>query len=86
MNEQFKILFSDKVFSDLQDIPSKVSGRILGKIEFLKTFPFIGKATESGFWHGFQLIVEDYRILYTINETNKTVNIYHIRHGKRYFH
>ncbi len=85
MNKFFKILFSEKVYEDFQEIPSPISSIILDNIEMLKNFPFMGKPVESKTWEGYQLIVKDYRIIYTVDEQNETVEIYHIRHGKRFF-
>ena len=86
MDKRFILIFADKVYDDLISIPPVVVEEISEKIQHLSLFPEMGVGIESSYWAGRQLIVGDYRILYTVDTKNETLTVYHIRHGRRFFH
>ena len=85
MDKQYRIIFSDQIYKDLLDIPSKISNEILDTIQHLEVFPEMGIKIQSKFWSGHQIFIKNYRVLYKIIDDKKLIRVYHIRHGKRYF-
>ncbi len=86
MEKKYKVLFADSVFLDFESIPSKFLERIIEKTELLEAFPELGVACKSPRWKGFrQLIVDFYRVLYTVNTSKKLVTVHFARHGKMDF-
>lgn len=86
MEKKYNILFAEKVFDDLNGIPSsKIAGNILDKIEYLEIFPELGMKIIKKTFKGYQLIIDEYRVLYKINKQSKYIRIYSIRHGRMDF-
>jgi mRNA-degrading endonuclease RelE of RelBE toxin-antitoxin system len=85
MEKRYNIDFADDVYHDLAEIPAKVGNAILDNIEILERFPRIGLEIDRQSWKGYQLVTYGCRVLYKIDEKNKLVKVYHIRHGKRDF-
>jgi mRNA-degrading endonuclease RelE of RelBE toxin-antitoxin system len=85
MDESYKIKHAGNVYDELREIPENVAKEIMKGIKNLGRFPFLGKELESKIWTGHQLVIEGYRVFYTISKRSKTLTVYHIRHGKRFF-
>jgi len=48
----------------------------------LKTDPYLGKPLRGELSGKWSLRMGDYRVIYTINEDERTVMLYHIKHRK----
>lgn len=79
----YTIVFKKSAEKDLSLIDHKTIKRIINKIETLENNPFPQSSTKLvGTDSTYRLRVGDYRIIYQINEENKTITIYYIRHRK----
>jgi mRNA-degrading endonuclease RelE of RelBE toxin-antitoxin system len=76
MNKPYKILYVEKVFNEFSEIPSKISIEILRGIQHLSSFPLMGKLLESNYWKGYQIVIEGYRVFYTVNHEKKFLTVY----------
>jgi addiction module RelE/StbE family toxin len=86
MEKTYKVQLTEIALENLEHIPAKHIKEILDRIAFLETFPEMGTSIQKEAWKGYrQLIVQWYRIVYTIDETSKTVYIHLVQHGKMYF-
>lgn len=79
----YKIVPKGSTEHDLKRIDRQYIPRILEAIESLAENPFPAqskklKDSESSY----RLRVGDYRVIYQVNQENKTIVIYHIRHRK----
>ncbi len=87
MEKTYKLFLADSVFSDLESMNSKAISNVLKKTELLETFPELGFAiTGKNKWNGYrELIVEGYKVLYTLDNVNKAVYVRFVKHGKMNF-
>ena len=85
MGKKYKVLFVESVFDDLSGIPSKIGNNILDQIELLEIFPQLGMKTNRKSFKGYQLIIDNYRILYKINKQKKYIKSHLIKHGRMDF-
>jgi mRNA interferase RelE/StbE len=68
---------------DLKRIDKQYIPRILEAIESLAENPFPVQSKKlKGSESSYRLRVGDYRVIYQVDQENKTVVIYHIRHRK----
>ncbi len=83
MEKTYKVLFASSVFHDFETIPVKFLGRIIEKVELLEVFPELGVACRDEKWIGYrQLIIDFYKILYTIDDSKKLITVHFAKHGK----
>lgn len=83
MEKIYKLILAESVFEDFEDIPAKFIKNILEKTETLETFPFMAPEVQSGKWVGYrQLIVDFYRVLYSLDEQNKIVYVVFVKHER----
>ncbi|MCP4134425.1 MAG: type II toxin-antitoxin system RelE/ParE family toxin [bacterium] len=86
MDKKYNVILAESFFQDLENIPPITTNEILDKIELLGIFPQLGIKLSIKNWIGYyQLVVKNYRILYTINKEKKLVTVYFARHGKMNF-
>ncbi|MFW5862660.1 MAG: type II toxin-antitoxin system RelE family toxin [Spirochaetota bacterium] len=86
MEKTHKVLITDIALGNLESFPSNHINRILNSIELLESFPEMGTKILKTEWQGYrQLIVDWYRIMYKIDDTNKIVFIHFIKHCKMNF-
>lgn len=79
----YKILIDDKVLKDLKKIDPIWRKRILGKIKnILATHPYSGKKLVSQLSPFQRLGVENYHVIYSIEEETVTVEVIRIRRCK----
>jgi len=88
MGKTYKVIIADSVFLDLEVIPyPKVISKIVEKIYYLESFPELGVAIERKNWIGYrQLIVDSYRVIYSLNKSKKIVYVQFVKHCKMDFH
>ncbi len=86
MGKTYKVLLTDIALENLETIPPKLIEKILEKADLLEAFPELGYAVQKQNWSGYRLlIVEDYRVIYTIDDARKLVIVHFIKHGKMNF-
>lgn len=80
----YAVLLESQAEKDLLPIPKRVLKRIDAKLQSLSHIPrpkgatkLRGKESE-----GWRIRVGDYRILYQINDTDKVVRVYRIKHRR----
>lgn len=91
----YKIIWSDLAITDLhgicayiaEDNPNaaeRVGRGILGCVEILRSFPFIGPSYPRGSGGTLREITSrPYRIFYDVSDSDKAIEILHIRHSAR---
>ena len=89
----YKVRFQDQVAGDLKDIrkyweeelrmsPNRILNLILDKIYTLPAFPFIYQRLEE-YQVLRRMVVEDYIVLYQVDEEREAIKIEYIYHGSR---
>jgi mRNA interferase RelE/StbE len=81
---KYAVLLESQAEKDLLPIPKQVLKRIDAKLQTLSHVPrpkgatkLRGKESE-----GWRIRVGDYRILYQVDDTDKTIRVYRIRHRR----
>ncbi len=82
MAGRFKVLFTDPAEKDLNKLDTKKGDRILAKIDLLEVDPFLPSSKRLKGDVTFRLRVGDYRVIYEVDNRNKQVIIYRVRHRK----
>lgn len=80
-----KILFETKAKKEFLDLPVKIQERISPAVEALKEAPRPVNCVKLAGANGFRVRAGDYRILYTVNDKEKTVVIYRIGHRREVY-
>ena len=79
----YKIELKKSAEKDLNKIPQKLIYKILKTVEGLRNNPFPrGVRKITGTEKFFRIRIGDYRIIYHVDEENKIVTIYYIRHRR----
>ncbi|MEA1920154.1 MAG: type II toxin-antitoxin system RelE/ParE family toxin [Campylobacterota bacterium] len=79
----YKLLFDDKVFKDLKKIDKSWQKKILESIKNqLVDNPYIGKKLVGNLSSYYRYRVNDYRVIYEINENEIVLIIIKIKHRK----
>jgi mRNA interferase RelE/StbE len=83
-NKQYKINFRETALKKLRSINKVESIRIIKKIDELGENPFEMRNVKRlvDFDISYRLRVGDYRILFERDDSNKTIEIFDIRHRK----
>lgn len=77
---KFKIDLTKSARKDISGLPSSTQKKISRKIDLLETNPFVGKKL-SGHLKGRRSVrAWPYRIIYRLNQTQKTVEVISIAH------
>ncbi len=80
---EYQILFKRQVEKDLRKIDRRYIKPILNEIEELKKSPRpinSRKITSTEMTH--RLRVGDYRVIYQVDDNNKVITIFYVRHRK----
>ena len=77
-----KIFFVKSAENELLRLDKKLAKRILDKINLLETDPYGQNSQKLGAAKGYRIRIGDYRVVYTVNKTAKTVTIIKIRHRR----
>ena len=81
--DSYRIEFSQSAERDIRKISSTLIENILAKVEALKANPLPQQSLKlSGGEMTYRLRVGDYRVIYEVNNKDKTVFIRYIRHRK----
>jgi plasmid stabilization system protein ParE len=83
VDTEYKVIYADQIFDDLENIPAKPALAIIDQIDHLELFPEMGSSVQSEKWKGYRhLIVKDHVVFYIVNHKRKTVDIKFIKHGR----
>ncbi len=78
----YKLIIENKVYKELQRIPDKFLARIDQAILSLAENPRPIKSLKLSGVDGYRLRVGNYRIIYTIDDNQKTLTIYRVKSRK----
>ena len=79
----YQVLLKKSVYKDLKNINPIYVQRIIEKIKELSTNPFPRDSEKlMGSENFYRLRVGDYRVVYQVDNKNKTVIVYYVRHRK----
>ena len=79
----YKLLFDDKVFKDLKKIDKTWQKKILGAIKSkLVQDPYIGKKLVGDLSPYYRYRINDYRVIYEINDDEVILVVIKIKHRK----
>ena len=80
---QYKVKWKHSAVKELKNVDSRYVRRIVQAIEPLSNMPFPrGCRKIFGSDSSYRIRVGDYRVIYQIDEGNKTITIFHVRHRK----
>jgi mRNA interferase RelE/StbE len=79
----YTITFARSARKELENLPANIAGRILRKIEALAENPRLpGVIKLQGSKNFWRLRVGDYRVVYSINDFSRSVDIVVVRHRR----
>lgn len=78
----YKIVVEQRVAKEIESLPNEIIQNIIDSIRQLKTNPrpYGVKKLTGGI--GWRIRIRDYRILYTIDDKQKVITIYRVRHRR----
>lgn len=81
--KEFEVRIKNSAFKELSQLPSNLSNLILSKITDLATNPYpIGCKKLIGFTDFWRLRINNYRIIYSINDKILKIEVIKIRHRR----
>jgi mRNA interferase RelE/StbE len=82
----YTITFARSARKELERLPDEIAGRILEKIEALSLNPRpAGTISLRGPGNLWRLRVGDYRVVYTINDSGRAVDVSIVRHRREVY-
>jgi len=82
----YRVTFAASARREIRDLPADVIARILPRIRELAADPHPpGCRKLQGYKNRWRIRVGDYRVVYTITEANKTVDITRIAHRREVY-
>jgi mRNA interferase RelE/StbE len=78
----YKINIKKSAIKELESLPKHIKSKIAEKILALKTDPRPDKVKKLISIEAYRIRVNDYRVLYTIDDSNKIIEILSIGHRK----
>jgi mRNA interferase RelE/StbE len=82
----FKIQFKQSAEQDVRRIDRKLIPNILTKIEALADSPFSRQSLRlSGAETTYRLRIGDYRVIYNVDTSTKTIIVHYIRHRREVY-
>lgn len=77
----YQVNYRDAVLKDYRKIIPKMCEKIIGKIDELAVNPRPAQSKKlQGRYHEYRLRVDDYRIIYTIDDKNRIITVSHVKH------
>ena len=76
------ISFARSAEKELLKLDKNLAKRILDKIGLLGSDPFGQNSQKLGGGKGYRIRIGDYRVVYTVDKSTKTVTIIRIRHRR----
>jgi mRNA interferase RelE/StbE len=81
--DEFTIVFARSARKELESLPDRIVEKVLPKIEGLANSPKpVGSRKLSGEKNMWRLRVGDYRVVYTVDDRRRLVDIVAVRHRK----
>jgi mRNA interferase RelE/StbE len=81
--DEFMIVFARSARKELESLPDRIVEKVLQKIEGLANSPKpIGSRKLSGEKNMWRLRVGDYRVVYTVDDRRRLIDIVAVRHRK----
>jgi mRNA interferase RelE/StbE len=77
-----KLRLTSKAQKELDGLEDKIAFRISQKIYQLENDPFELNSQKLGGGKGYRIRIGDYRVVYTVDKTEKTITIIRIRHRR----
>ncbi len=77
---KYAIYFKPSAEKELLKMDPEISRRVEEKIDLLENNPYLSGFTRLKGEPTFRIRVGDFRIVYAIDESNKTITIFRIRH------
>ena len=87
MSFQYKVDFTPQALEDISKLDRAIAERITNKIEWLsRNLDVISPLALKGKFHDmFKLVTGDWRVIYTIDFTNKIVTVHLIGHRREIY-
>ena len=84
---KYKVDFTPQALEDISKLDRTVIERITKKIEWLsESFDAVSPQALKGKFHGmFKLVIGDWRVIYTVDFTNKIITAHLIGHRKEIY-
>jgi mRNA interferase RelE/StbE len=70
---------------ELQNLPATLHDRVIKRLMMLKENPRPNDIKKIHGREGFRIRVGEYRVLYTINDSRKTVEVFSVAHRKEVY-
>ena len=81
----YQIVYDSRIGKDIRTIPANILKLIFKKIETLRANPRVRGIEKLTSIEGWRLRVGTYRILYQIDDSEKTIKVYRIKHRKEVY-
>jgi len=78
----YRVIVERRASKEIEALPNDVIQRVIDAIETFKSFPRpsgVKKLIGGGGW---RVRVGDYRVLYTIDDSQKLVTVYRVKHRR----
>lgn len=70
---------------ELLNLDKNLAKRILDKINLLEKNPYGQNSQKLGGGKGYRIRIGDYRVIYTVDKTAKTITVIRIRHRREVY-
>ncbi len=82
----YKVILKPSVEKDLRSLPKSAIGRVINRLERLGVDPFPRQAIKlEGGEQLYRIRVEDYRVVYSVNQKAKEIVVHYIRHRREVY-
>jgi mRNA interferase RelE/StbE len=78
----YHVLLQPRARKEFLDLPANIARRVHNAIQSLQTEPRARQSIKLSGGEGYRLRIGDYRILYDIDDSEKTVTVYRIKHRR----
>jgi mRNA interferase RelE/StbE len=79
----YSLIVKPSVEKDLRSLPASVVRRVFGQVAALQNNPFPrGSLKLAGAEQLYRLRVGDYRMIYAVDQDNRQVIVYYVRHRR----
>lgn len=79
----YKVILKPSVEKDLRSMPQSFVARVFKHIETLKDEPFPRQSIKlAGAEQLYRIRIGDYRVIYSVDKSNKQIVIHYVRHRR----
>lgn len=82
---KYKLRITKTFERNFHKLDTKTKIRVDSTVRLLETDPYVGKSLRGNLAEKWSLRNGEYRIIYTINEDDKTVLLYDVNHRKKVY-